>query len=41
MVVNLMTFLFHLIKFARNFPTYKDFDLVVYENCDFLLCTDN
>lgn len=30
MVVNLMTALFHLIKFACNFPTYKDFDLVVY-----------
>ena len=30
MVVNLTTFLFHLIKFACNFPTHKDFDLVVY-----------
>jgi hypothetical protein len=30
MVVNLMTVLFHLIKYACNFPTHKDFDLVVY-----------
>lgn len=30
MVVNRMTFLFHLIKFACNFPTHKDFDLVVH-----------
>lgn len=29
-VVNLMTFLFRLIKFACNFPTHKDFDLVMY-----------